>query len=413
MAWTAPRTWVAGELVTAALMNTHVRDNLTELRAGGIAIASQGANEIIRASSSTQFARSSTFVFDGTKMGIGTASPGEPIDLLAASSNPTATTGGLLMLRSNNAEGIDLGGSIAFGGYRDAAASILRTWAGICGYKENATAGNEAGYLALYTNNNGTLTEALRINSGGAVFISDTLNAFNTKGLTINQLATDDECFSVKSSDVAHGMTTDAETDTYGILGKVAGADGGLLAVGYTEVTEALRLHGKGVTDNTTKSTAATAYVAVGAFKKSGTTVGDCGADANLMIIRNNATCRFIFDAEGSAHADVEWITFDSHDDVALLDALDTRMSKRDAVTNAFGEALRYRAAELQDAGIVNFYDDGPRAMVNFTRLAMLHTGALRQVWQRTMRQDEAIARLAAENVRLLADVAALRAHRT
>lgn len=28
MAWTAPRTWVAGEVVTAALMNTHVRDNL-------------------------------------------------------------------------------------------------------------------------------------------------------------------------------------------------------------------------------------------------------------------------------------------------------------------------------------------------------------------------------------------------
>lgn len=28
MAWTAPRTWVAGETVTAAIMNTHVRDNL-------------------------------------------------------------------------------------------------------------------------------------------------------------------------------------------------------------------------------------------------------------------------------------------------------------------------------------------------------------------------------------------------
>lgn len=27
MAWTAPRTWVAGETVTAAIMNTHVRDN--------------------------------------------------------------------------------------------------------------------------------------------------------------------------------------------------------------------------------------------------------------------------------------------------------------------------------------------------------------------------------------------------
>lgn len=27
MAWTTPRTWVTGELVTAALMNTHIKDN--------------------------------------------------------------------------------------------------------------------------------------------------------------------------------------------------------------------------------------------------------------------------------------------------------------------------------------------------------------------------------------------------
>lgn len=27
MAWTAPRTWVAGEIVTAAILNTHARDN--------------------------------------------------------------------------------------------------------------------------------------------------------------------------------------------------------------------------------------------------------------------------------------------------------------------------------------------------------------------------------------------------
>lgn len=29
MSWTAPRTWVTGEVVTAAEMNTHVRDNLS------------------------------------------------------------------------------------------------------------------------------------------------------------------------------------------------------------------------------------------------------------------------------------------------------------------------------------------------------------------------------------------------
>ena len=33
MAWTSPRTWVTGETVTAALMNTHVRDNMTALKA--------------------------------------------------------------------------------------------------------------------------------------------------------------------------------------------------------------------------------------------------------------------------------------------------------------------------------------------------------------------------------------------
>ena len=31
MAWTTPRTWVAGETVTAALLNTHLRDNLNAL----------------------------------------------------------------------------------------------------------------------------------------------------------------------------------------------------------------------------------------------------------------------------------------------------------------------------------------------------------------------------------------------
>lgn len=31
MAWTTPRTWVSGELATASLFNTHIRDNMTFL----------------------------------------------------------------------------------------------------------------------------------------------------------------------------------------------------------------------------------------------------------------------------------------------------------------------------------------------------------------------------------------------
>ena len=31
MAWTAPNLWVTGQMVTAALLNTYVRDNLLTL----------------------------------------------------------------------------------------------------------------------------------------------------------------------------------------------------------------------------------------------------------------------------------------------------------------------------------------------------------------------------------------------
>lgn len=39
MAWTAPRTWTTAEVVTAAMMNTHVRDNLLETSAATVTTA--------------------------------------------------------------------------------------------------------------------------------------------------------------------------------------------------------------------------------------------------------------------------------------------------------------------------------------------------------------------------------------
>ena len=32
MAWTSPRTWVSGELITASIMNTYIRDNQNVLK---------------------------------------------------------------------------------------------------------------------------------------------------------------------------------------------------------------------------------------------------------------------------------------------------------------------------------------------------------------------------------------------
>jgi len=47
MAWTAPRTWVTGEVVTAALLNTHIRDNQLELSTHvHNGVAGEGADDL-------------------------------------------------------------------------------------------------------------------------------------------------------------------------------------------------------------------------------------------------------------------------------------------------------------------------------------------------------------------------------
>lgn len=56
MAWTTPGTAVAGNVATAAFINIY-RDDLNELRTGGIAIASQAAGDIITATGASQFGR--------------------------------------------------------------------------------------------------------------------------------------------------------------------------------------------------------------------------------------------------------------------------------------------------------------------------------------------------------------------
>jgi hypothetical protein len=49
MTWTTPRTWVAGETVTAALLNTHVRDNLNMV----VQSATSGAGAILQSGTDT------------------------------------------------------------------------------------------------------------------------------------------------------------------------------------------------------------------------------------------------------------------------------------------------------------------------------------------------------------------------
>ena len=219
------------------------------------------------------------------------------------------------------------------------------------------------------------------------MYINDTANAKQTIGLTINQGANDDEILALKSSDVAHGITDFAETDTYGALTKHSADAGGLQVSGYRDADSgayaALALIGRlGEAADTTKSTHGYGIVHIDAAVKSGTGVTAAGADGNLVTIATNATTRFIFDAEGSAHADVEWTTYDDYDDLALLTDLERAMlAQRDPLKAGFVDFLQYNHAALEDAGLVHFDKDAPgHVMLNTTRLSMALVGALQQM---------------------------------
>lgn len=53
MAWTAPRTWVVGEILTASALNTHLRDNLLETAVAKVTTA----GDIVQATAANALAR--------------------------------------------------------------------------------------------------------------------------------------------------------------------------------------------------------------------------------------------------------------------------------------------------------------------------------------------------------------------
>lgn len=175
------------------------------------------------------------------------------------------------------------------------------------------------GHSAQFTKSNQMVLGAASITETllrGLILVNDTSNAKMTVGLTLNQGASDDEIFAGKSSDVGHGMTDITEADTFFRFAKAQATVGGLLVDGLNDADDAtggyaILLRGiGGVAANTTKSTAGVGVVVVRANVKDTTSVAAVGSDGNLFAVQNGSTTRFIMDAEGSGHADVEWTTF-------------------------------------------------------------------------------------------------------
>jgi len=238
---------------------------------------------------------------------------------------------------------------------------------------------------SIHTDGGVGIAKDLILGATSTIFVGDTENARQAVGITIQQGTNDDEALALKSSDVVHVVTGVAESDTYGVLSKASATAGGLQITGLRDGDDnpwaAVTI--RGILDeaaaDTTKSTGGFGVIQCLSYLESGNSVGLCGADENLFSISNGGTTRFIFDAEGSGHADVAWTTYDAEDDFQIVKDVEAHF-----VPELFGEAVKYKAKDLERLGL--FHDirrepDGKmRGMMNWTRMSMFHHGTLHKV---------------------------------
>lgn len=259
-------------------------------------------------------------------------------------------------------------------------------------------AGDQTAVPVLYRDiGGGQYAPAVPTNVGGPLRIGDDANAKNALGLTVNQGAADDEALSVKSTDVAHGITDIGETDTFLVLQKITPTGGGAHVRSFAGAgTTSFVVSAYQTAEDAVRSTLADAPIYLQAATKSGTSVVAVSANKNLVVFANNSSAQFIFDTDGDSFENgTGWTAYDAHDDVALLEALDTSL---DATLRAeVGDWLGANKAALEAARIVHFNDDTDGVpFVNRSRLQMLLVGAVRQQARALAEQQGRIAALEA-----------------
>lgn len=241
------------------------------------------------------------------------------------------------------------------------------------------------------------------LTGGPILFLNDTSDAGVTVGLVINQGAADNYIFTLKSSDVAHGITDKIETDSFFAIQKYIGLIGGAELQGFTETTVAIHLLGYMTTENTTKTAAGEVAVKIQAQTKSGTGFATPGANANIFGVgHGDGTLAFIVDFEGDLYADGTTGTgatvglFDEYDDLALLSTFDLVQSKagvKGLIETEFEDFVSYNEQTLIEIDILGGprigIDPSQRGLINYTGLVRLHNGAIRQLG-RTVNQQQA-----------------------
>jgi hypothetical protein len=282
------------------------------------------------------------------------------------------------------------------------------------------TGGNFFAYGYLYVNDYGVFLGGLHVGGesdpgadnllvdanariGDKLYINETANGDSTVGLTINQGGYDDNAITLKSSDVAHGMTAHMETDTYLAIGKRVDVYGGAVFHGLTEEAVAVELRGYYTTGDTSKSTSTRGAANFEIQKKDGNSTSAAGSNEALVTIRTYGSTQFIFDREGDFYRNGSDNNYDSHDDAQLCRALALASNDPKGIIHGkFDKFVQYNRDDLIALGILGEdTPDGGCGLLNVTRLQELHNGAIWQLYTALQVAIEEIVRLGGDPGRL------------
>jgi len=124
-------------------------------------------------------------------------------------------------------------------------------------------------------------------------------------GISIrNDGATIHQYHALKHDQVAHGMTSIIETDTFFAMSNGSTGSGGVNLRGLSESETGIKFIAHITTEDTNRSTTANGAFQFDGSTKSGTSAGSMGSNANILVITNDASARWLVDAEGDTHYD-------------------------------------------------------------------------------------------------------------
>lgn len=234
-------------------------------------------------------------------------------------------------------------------------------------------------------------SQVAAFNENGLLYLNETANANMTVGLTINQGANDDKIFALKSSDVAHGYTDQAETDSWYNIAKSSPTLGGSHTQVLAEdgaITRVMRYTVSGGTADTTKTTSAVGLVNYDIRGHDGANgVANITANGNIFVLQarvgGSTLARFLVDEDGDMYSVTAGQTFDDYDDLVALDYYDKvrsgEISPKDAIKASYGRYAEYNEQALIEMGVLgDTIANG--GLTNQSQLSRLLTGGVRKL---------------------------------